>query len=89
LINLASVEYFKVVDQKRLKADIVTPGFLEGKNGTYKMVSFFAKKARGLMTRFILQNGIEAEDQLRAFDTDGYCYNSYLSQTGRPVFTRG
>ena len=89
LINLASVEYFKVVDQKKLKAEIVTPEFREGKNGTYKMVSFFAKKARGLMTRFILQNGIEVEDQLRAFDSEGYCYNSYLSQKGRPVFTRG
>jgi uncharacterized protein len=89
LINLASVEYFKAVDQKKLKAEIVTPEFREGKNGTYKMVSFFAKKARGLMTRFILQNAIEFEDQLRAFDSEGYCFNSYLSQKGRPVFTRG
>ena len=89
LINLASVEYFKAVDQKKLKAEIVTPEFREGKNGTYKMVSFFAKKARGLMTRFILQNGIDAEDQIRAFDSEGYCINSYLSQKGRPVFTRG
>ncbi len=89
LINLASVEYFKAIDQKKLKAEIVIPEFREGKNGTYQMVSFFAKKARGLMTRFILQNGIEFEDQLRAFDSEGYCYNSYLSQKGRPVFTRG
>jgi cytoplasmic iron level regulating protein YaaA (DUF328/UPF0246 family) len=89
LINLASVEYFRAVDQKRLKAEIVTPEFREGKNGTYQMVSFFAKKARGLMTRFILQNGIQQEDQLRAFDSGGYSFNSYLSQKGRPVFTRG
>ncbi len=89
LINLASVEYFKAVDQKKLKGEIVTPEFREGKDGTYKMVSFFAKKARGLMTRFILQNGIQLEEQLRAFDSEGYCYNSYLSQKGRPVFTRG
>ncbi len=89
LINLASVEYFKAIDQNKLKAKIVTPEFREGKNGTYSMVSFFAKKARGMMTRFILQNGIEEEDQLRAFDIDGYCYNSYLSKKGRPVFTRG
>ncbi len=89
LINLASVEYFKAIDQKKLKAEIVTPEFREGKNGTYQMVSFFAKKARGLMTRFIIQNGIEFEDQLRAFDSEGYCYNSYLSKKGRPVFTRG
>lgn len=89
LVNLASVEYFKAVDQKKLKAEIVTPEFREGKNGTYKMVSFFAKKARGMMTRFILQNGIELEEHLRAFDSDGYCYNSHLSEKGRPVFTRG
>lgn len=89
LINLASVEYFKVIDQKKLKAEIVTPEFREAKDGTYKMVSFFAKKARGMMTRFILQNGIDSEEQLRAFDSDGYCYNGQLSEMGRPVFTRG
>ncbi len=89
LINLASVEYFKAINMKKLKAEIVTPEFREGKNGTYKMVSFFAKKARGMMTRFILQNGIYSEEQLQAFNSDGYCFNSYLSQKGRPVFTRG
>jgi len=89
LVNLASVEYFKAVDVKKLKAEIITPEFREGKNGTYKMVSFFAKKARGMMTRFILQNGIKIEGDLRAFDCEGYCYNSHLSEKGRPVFTRG
>ena len=89
LINLASVEYFKVIDTTKLKAKIVTPEFREGKDGTYKMVSFFAKKARGMMTRFILQNVIQEEEQLRAFDSDGYSYNNQLSQKGRPVFTRG
>jgi cytoplasmic iron level regulating protein YaaA (DUF328/UPF0246 family) len=89
LINLASVEYFKAIDQKKLKAEIVTPEFREGKEGTYKMVSFFAKKARGMMTRFILRNGIHQEEQLRAFDSEGYCYNNQLSEKGRPVFTRG
>lgn len=89
LVNLASVEYFKVIDPKKLKAKIVTPEFREAKDGTYKMVSFFAKKARGMMTRFILQNGIDSEEQLQAFDSDGYCYNGRLSEKGRPVFTRG
>ncbi|NEW82852.1 MAG: peroxide stress protein YaaA [Mariniphaga sp.] len=89
LINLASVEYFKSVDSKKLKAEIVTPEFREAKEGTYKMVSFFAKKARGRMTRFILQNGIDSEEQLQAFDSDGYCFNRRLSEKGRPVFTRG
>jgi len=89
LINLASVEYFKAIDPKKLKAEIITPEFRETKEGTYKMVSFFAKKARGMMTRFILQNGIDSEEQLHAFDRDGYCYNGRLSEKGRPVFTRG
>lgn len=89
LINLASVEYFKAIDPKKLKAEIVTPEFREAKEGTYKMVSFFAKKARGMMTRFILQNGISSEEQLQAFGSDGYCFNSRLSEKGRPVFTRG
>lgn len=89
LVNLASVEYFKAIDPKKLKAEIVTPEFREAKEGTYKMVSFFAKKARGMMTRFILQNGIDSEEQLHAFDSDGYCYNGRLSEKGRPVFTRG
>ncbi len=89
LVNLASVEYFKAVDTKKLKAEIVTPEFKEGKNGTYQMVSFFAKKARGMMTRFILQNGITTENELHAFDSEGYCYNNHISRPGRPVFTRG
>ena len=89
LINLASVEYFKAIDTKKLKAEIVTPEFREGKNGAYIMVSFYAKKARGMMTRFIIQNNIDSEEQLQAFDSDGYCFNNRLSQLRRPVFTRG
>lgn len=89
LINLASVEYFKAIDPKKLKAEIVAPEFREAKDGTYKIISFFAKKARGMMTRFILQNGIDSESQLQAFDSDGYCFNSRLSEKGKPVFTRG
>lgn len=89
LVNLASAEYFKVINPKKLKAQIVTPEFRESKDGNYKIISIFAKKARGLMTRFILQNGIQSEEQLRAFDTEGYCYNNSLSVKGRPVFTRG
>lgn len=89
LINLASVEYFKAIDTKKLKATVVTPEFREEKEGTYKMISFFAKKARGMMTRFILQNGINSEEQLSAFDSDGYCFNRRISHPGRPVFTRG
>jgi len=88
LINLASVEYFKAIDPKKLKAEVITAEFREAKEDTYKIISFFAKKARGRMTRFILQNGIDSEDQLQAFDGDGYCFNRRLSEKGRPVFTR-
>jgi len=88
LINLASVEYFKAIDHKKLKAEIVTPEFREAKDGTFKIISIFAKKARGMMTRFILENGLESEEQLQAFNSDGYCFNGRLSEKGRPVFTR-
>jgi len=89
LINLASVEYFSAIDTKKLKAEVVYPQFREAKDATYKIVSFFAKRARGMMTRFILKNEIYSVEQLQAFDCDGYCYNGRLSQKGRPVFTRG
>ena len=88
LINLASAEYFKSIDKKKLKAEIVTPDFKEFKNGDYKMISFFAKRARGLMTRFILENNISDPADLLAFDSEGYSFNSRLSKAGNPVFTR-
>lgn len=89
LVNLASNEYFKSIDTKKLKAEIVTPEFKDMKNGQYKMISFFAKKARGLMTRFIVENNITGVDDLQAFDSDGYNFNPRLSKPGNPVFTRG
>ena len=88
LVNLASNEYFKSIDKKRLKAKIVTPEFKDRKNGEYKMISFFAKKARGLMTRFILENNIDDTENLQAFDSEGYVFNPNLSKPGNPVFTR-
>ncbi|MCG6187033.1 peroxide stress protein YaaA [Maribellus maritimus] len=88
LINLASNEYFKSIDKKKLKAKIITPEFKDLKNGQYKMISFFAKKARGLMTRFILDNDITEPENLQAFDYEGYLFNSDLSKPGTPVFTR-
>lgn len=88
LVNLASNEYFKSIDKKKLKAEIVTPEFRDLKNGSYKMISFFAKKARGLMTRFILENNITDVADLQAFDSDGYIFNPRLSNPGNPVFTR-
>ena len=88
LLNLASNEYFKSIDKKKLKAEIVSPEFKDLKNGQYKIISFFAKKARGLMTRFILENNISDVDSLQAFESDGYNFNPRLSKAGNPVFTR-
>ncbi len=88
LVNLASNEYFKSIDKKKLKAEIVTPEFKDLKNGNYKMITVFAKKARGLMTRFILENNITDVESLQAFDLEGYNFNPRLSKPGNPVFTR-
>lgn len=88
LINLASTEYFKSVKPKTLNATVITPAFKDWKNGQYKMISFFAKKARGLMARYIIQNQISDVAQLKNFDVDGYGYNADLSTDAVPVFTR-
>jgi cytoplasmic iron level regulating protein YaaA (DUF328/UPF0246 family) len=88
LINLASNEYFSAIDTKKLKARIITPAFKEHKDGQYQMVSFFAKKARGLMSRFIIQNQISDPEEMKAFDLDGYYFNNQLSKGDNWVFTR-
>jgi len=89
LINLASKEYFKSIDTKILRKEIITPEFRDMKNGHYKIISVYAKKARGMMTRFIIENDIKKVTDLQAFDMDGYNYNPGMSKTNRPVFTRG
>jgi len=88
LINLASNEYFKSVNKKKIKAEIITPIFKDLKNGQYKVISFFAKKARGLMTRFIIQNQISDPEYLKAFNSYGYVFNPHLSKNQELVFTR-
>ncbi|GAF02488.1 peroxide stress protein YaaA [Saccharicrinis fermentans] len=88
LVNLASNEYFKSIQVKELDVPIVTPVFKDLKNGEYKMISFYAKKARGMMVRFIVQNRIEDPEELKAFDMEGYYYNAQLSKGNQPVFTR-
>jgi len=88
LINLASNEYFSAIDTKKLKARIITPAFKEHKDGQYQMVSFFAKKARGLMSRFIIQNRITDPEEMKAFDLEGYYFNNQLSKNDNWVFTR-
>mgnify|MGYP006100968541 CR=1 FL=1 len=88
LVNLASTEYFKAVKKKELKATIITPAFKDWKNGQYKIISFYAKKARGLMARYIIDNKITHSEQLKAFDSAGYQYSSELSKGSDWVFTR-
>lgn len=88
LINLASNEYFKSVKKKQLQADIITPQFKDWKNGQYKMISFYAKKARGLMTAYIIQNQITDVEDIKAFDVDGYYFSPEQSTDKDWVFLR-
>ena len=88
LINLASNEYFKAVKPKLLNADIITPQFKDLKNGQYKMISFFAKKARGLMARYIIDNRITEPEALKSFSEAGYYYSDEQSQGDQWVFLR-
>lgn len=88
IINLASNEYFKAVDKKTLKAKIITPVFKDEKNGVFKVISFFAKKARGMMTRYIIQNNISDIEEIKNFNLGGYLYNPDLSTDKEWVFTR-
>ncbi len=88
LINLASNEYFKAVDQSELKRDIVTCHFKDLKNGEYKPLMTYAKHARGKMARFIIRNQLSSIEELQAFDGMGYIYNSRLSNEKELVFTR-
>jgi uncharacterized protein len=88
LINLASNEYFKAVKQKEVNGDIITPAFKEFKNGEYKMIGVYAKKARGLLSRFIIKNQLSNIEDIKAFDVDGYKFNSKASKGSNWVFTR-
>jgi cytoplasmic iron level regulating protein YaaA (DUF328/UPF0246 family) len=88
LVNLASNEYFKSVKAQSLDADIVTPVFKDLKNGKYKVISFFAKKARGQMARFIIENELNEPDGLKKFKKGGYKYNKAESTARELVFTR-
>jgi uncharacterized protein len=88
VVNLASQEYFKAVQPKLLKARVVTPVFKDFKNGQYKIISFFAKKARGLMARFIIQQRLSNAEQLKTFDLAGYKYSAEQSKANELVFLR-
>jgi len=88
LINLASNEYFKSVNAKTLDAEIITPVFKDLKQGKYKMISFFAKKARGLMARFIIDHQLNDPEGLKEFDAEGYYFSKTLSTASELVFLR-
>jgi cytoplasmic iron level regulating protein YaaA (DUF328/UPF0246 family) len=88
LINLASQEYFGAVDARALKLQVIACAFKEEKDGEARIISFFAKQARGLMARFATVNRIEKRDDLKAFDLHGYRYNKALSSDADWVFTR-
>ncbi|QEL54378.1 peroxide stress protein YaaA [Chromobacterium paludis] len=88
LVNLASDEYFKSVKPKALNAAIVTPVFQDRKNGQYKIISFYAKRARGLMARWAAERGIRDAQALRGFDSEGYVYDAAASSELSWVFRR-
>ncbi|WP_447927167.1 peroxide stress protein YaaA [Vreelandella sp. EE27] len=88
LVNLASNEYFKAVDTQKLDAEIITPVFKDEKNGHYKIISFYAKKARGLMSAWIIREQINAPEALKAFDVAGYGFDKAASEGNTLVFTR-
>lgn len=87
-INLASNEYFSAIDTKTLKVPVITPEFKDYKDGQLKMISFFAKKARGLMVRYIIDTNAETIDDLKGFNYEGYAFDANLSSGNKLVFTR-
>ena len=88
LINLASNEYFKAVKKDSLNARIITPNFKEERDGGYKIIAFYAKVARGLMTRFIIENAFDDPEMIKTFDIEGYRFNPELSTDSDWIFTR-
>lgn len=88
LLNLASNEYFSAVDTKSLKANVITPEFKDYKDGKLTMISFFAKKARGLMVRFIIDTNAQTIDDIKGFNYEGYAFDANLSSDSKLVFTR-
>ena len=87
-VNLASNEYFSVIDTKALKVPVITPDFKDYKDGKLKMISFFAKKARGMMVRYIIDTNAETIEDLKGFNYEGYQFDANLSKGNNLVFTR-
>lgn len=88
LVNLASNEYFKSVRAEKINAEIITPVFKDQKNGVYKIISFFAKKARGVMSRYIVEHRLSEPEAIKDFDVAGYRYDASASSTREWVFLR-
>ncbi len=91
LVNCASEEYFSVIDKKRIKAKIISPIFLDREKGTnekYKNIGFFAKRARGMLSRFIILEKIKEPSKISNFNFEGYSYDKSQSKEDRPVFKR-
>ena len=88
VLNLASNEYFKSINVSELKANVISPVFMDKKNGKYKIISFFAKKARGLMTRYVIKNRIEDITDIQNFEEGGYFFSEAMSENNKPVFCR-
>lgn len=88
LVNLASNEYFKSVKPKQLQGNIITPEFKDYKNGEYKMMGVYAKKARGQLSRFVIQNQITEPEAMKEFNVDGYKFNKKMSSDLKWVFIR-
>lgn len=89
LINLASNEYFKAIRPKLLQGRIITPQFKEYKNGAYRTIGVYAKRARGLMSRYIIEQRLSDPEAIKAFHRDGYAYREELSQGDQWAFARG
>ncbi|MCH1547017.1 MAG: peroxide stress protein YaaA [Flavobacteriaceae bacterium] len=87
-LNLASNEYIKAIDTKVLKTPMITANFKQFKNGDYKTIAIFSKKARGMMTRFIIDNNIDSLEGLKSFSSDGYLFSDKLSTSSELIFTR-
>ncbi|MDG2483827.1 MAG: peroxide stress protein YaaA [Flavobacteriaceae bacterium] len=88
LVNLASQEYFKAIDAKALKATLIHVDFKEFKNGQFKTIAIFSKRARGLMTRYIIDSNAQTAEELKSFNIDRYAYDANLSSDHKLVFTR-
>jgi cytoplasmic iron level regulating protein YaaA (DUF328/UPF0246 family) len=88
LVNLASNEYFSSIKKKVLNATIITPHFKDEKNGKYKIISFYAKKARGLMARYIIENRVSEVSELKRFNSAGYIFDEQESSATDLIFKR-